>query len=203
MGRILKAQLGGINIGYSKPFLLGSQTFSLERKGLKGQFGMMEHLLMSVIILMIIVASMFFFFGFQSTRKQADAFKGDIHNILLAANVLGKSPLLTKESLMFDDSKLAGFTGAYEKEGCDQVKKLVGDACVTIDKALVLGGKNDCDPLNFGQAGKDECNSWTLCKETCFKIQNGKNKGLSIPVNIYRKIPDRVDLGVLTVRIPG
>lgn len=169
----------------------------------KGQFGMMEHLLLSVIILMIIVASMFFFFSFESTKKQGEAFKDDIHKIILDSILLSKSPMLTKNSLMFDDSKLAGFTGAYQKDGCEQVKKLIGEACVTIDKILIAEDKNDCDPANFAQTGRDECNSWTLCRETCLRLQTTKNKALSIPVNIYRKISDRMDLGVLTVRIPG
>ena len=173
------------------------------RKNFKGQFGMMEHLLMSVIILMVVVAALFFFFGFQTTKTRGEAFKEDINKILLTANLLSKSAVLTKEDLVFDDSKLVSFTGGNEKEGCEEIKKITGPACVTIEKVLVSGEKNDCEPVNFAETGKNECNSWTLCNEICFQLQTKQSKGLSIPVNVFRKLGNRVDLGVLTVKIPS
>lgn len=167
---------------------------------LKGQFGIMEHLLMAVLILMVVVAALFFFIGFESTKSKGASFKEDIHKILLASSLVAKASFLTKEEFIFDDSKLVTFTGPYDKEGCEQIKKLVGDACVTIDKIILGEEKNDCDPLNFGQ--EKGCNSWTFCREICFSIQSKKNRGLSIPVNIFRSIENRVDLGLMTVRVP-
>ena len=192
----------------------GQSSLFLERKGystqknynsnMKGQFGVMEHLLMAVLLLMVIVAGLFFFFSFQATKSRGLALQDDIHKILLTSNILARSASLTKEELIFDDSKLVGFSGAYEKEGCEQAKKLAGNACVTIEKVLIAEDKKDCDPTAFTDAGKDECNSWTLCKEICVGIEKtGKSKGLSIPVNIYRALEKRVDLGVMTVRIPS
>ncbi len=172
-------------------------------RNLKAQFGIMEHLLMAVILLMVIVGALFFFLGFQSTRSQAESFKDDIHKIILSSNILAKSEILAKDSLMFDDSKLSGFTGNYEKEGCQEIKKLVGEVCVKIDKVLISEEKNDCDPVNFAETGRDACNSWTLCKESCFKLEAGKNKGLAMPVNVYRTLNKKVELAVMTVKIPG
>ncbi|HLD41429.1 MAG TPA: hypothetical protein VJB06_00185 [archaeon] len=200
--RKLKDQLG----------LMEHQPFSFpKRKGLrsqkkrnfKGQFGLMEHLLMAVILLMVIVGALFFFLGFQSTKGQAEGFKDDIHKIILSSNILAQSEMLTKEDQMFDDSKLVGFTGGYEKDGCEEIKKLVGEACITIDKVLISEERDDCDPVNFDQRGRDSCNSWTLCKETCFKLQSGKSKGLALPVNVYRSLDKKVELAVMTVKVPG
>ena len=158
---------------------------------------------MAVILLMVIVAALFFFFGFQSTKTKGAAFKEDINRILLTTNLLSKSSTLTKEDLVFDDSKLVSFSGAYDKEGCEEIKKITGPACITLEKVLVGEDKSDCDPVNFAETGKNACNSWTICRETCLQIQNQQSKGLSIPVNIFRKIENKIDLGVLTVRVPG
>lgn len=170
---------------------------------LSGQFGVMEHLLMAVLIMMVVVAGLFFFFSFQQARSKGLAFQDDIHKILLSSGALERLNSLTKEDLVFDDSKLAAFTGAYEKEGCGEIKKLAGVSCVTIEKVLIAEDKKDCDPVTFADRGRDECNSWTLCQQVCAEIQKtGKSKGLSIPVNVYRSLEKRVDLAVMTVRIP-
>ena len=170
---------------------------------LKGQFGMMEHLLMAVILLMVIVAAMFFFFGFQSTKSKGAAFKDDISKILLTTNLLSKSPFLVKEDGIFDDSKLVGFTGAYARQGCEEVSNITGPACITVERVLAAGDKNECDPVNFQERGKNACNVWTICNEVCLQLQNKQSRGLSIPVNIFRKLENRVDLGVLTVKVPS
>ncbi len=172
------------------------------KTGLKAQFGIMEHLLMAVLILMIVVAALFFLIGFQSARSKGTELREDVNRIITASNIIAKSSILTKGDFVFDDSKLAGFSGAYQKEGCEQVKRLIGEACITIDKTLLTGEKNECDPVNFAERGT-ECNSWTICGEVCLQLESKSSRGISLPINIFRKLENRMDLGLMVVRMPS
>ena len=167
---------------------------------LKGQFGMMEHLLMAVILLMVVVAAMFFFFGFQSTKSKSLAFREDIDRIILAEGILLKSDALTREDGVFDDSKLVGFV---KTDGCSAIKNITGEACIKVNEVLIGGeDENQCGPENFEQTGKSACNIWTICADICEKLKTKNSKGLSIPMNIFRKLENKVDLGILTVGVP-
>ncbi len=169
---------------------------------LKGQFGVMEHLLMAVLLVMIVVAGLIMFTTFQGAKARGTALREDVHNTVVAAGLIGKTGFLVKEDFVFDDSKLTAFTGPYDKEGCEQIKRLVGEACITVDKIIVGEERNDCDPVNFDNKEEDKCNSWTLCKQTCLQIQSKKHRGLSVPANIFRQLENRMDLGLLTVKVP-
>ena len=77
------------------------------------------------------------------------------------------------------------------------MEKLLGQqVCVEIEALLPsVIEENECNPASY-----PECNKWTICKEICaakgFRIY-------TIPVNIHRVIKNRVDLGVITLKVPN
>lgn len=164
---------------------------------IKGQAGMIEYLLMTVFTMVIILVMVFFLFGFEAGRT-ADSESMDSKNrVLLAVNTLTQSDIINKEDLMFDDSKLAGF---LDQAGCEELTKTMSqEACINIELIKIASEEpKDCAG-NYG----GECNRWTLCKDVCAKLKSGgRQRGLSLPVNVYRKLDNKVELAVVKVQAP-
>ncbi len=163
-------------------------------KKLKGQFGIMEYMLLSVFLIAILVVGIFLLSGFQQVKTKGETTKELTSKQLLSMNILTHSSLFTKGDKL-DDSKLQTFTDA---ESCDDIEKIVGQqTCIQIE-ALLPSAREDkeCDLGSY-----PECNKWTLCKDVC--VSKGSFRILTLPVNIYRKIQNRVDLGVLTFKVPS
>ena len=170
-----------------------SQHFSSGRKGLKGQFGIMEYILLSVFLIAILVIGIFMLSGFENLKGRGETTKELVNKQLISLSILSHSDIFA-EANRLDDSKLQA---SIDEEGCRGLEKLIGQqACLEVE-ALLPSAKedNECNPASY-----PDCNKWTICKEICaakgFKIY-------TMPVNIHRKIQNRVDLGVITLKVPS
>ena len=167
---------------------------NLGRKKVKGQFGMFEYLLLTVILLAVIIMIAFFLFGFQFGKQKA-AQSGEVFDTVSSKlSYVASSDVFVNDYLLFDDSKLTVLLGS---ESCKDAKSLVGqDVCINVDKSLFIGeDKIECTPANY-----PNCNSWTICRETCDKIKQSK-VALTVPINIYKKLERKTELGKVTVAI--
>ena len=202
----LKAQFGMMcTLFFCKRKGYSTQKKTSTKIKFKGQFGMMEHLLMAVVLLMVIVAALFFFFGFQSTRSKGVDLRESMGKALLTTNLLSKADMLTREDGVFDDSKLAVF---LDKDGCEEIKRIAGRACLKIETVRPEIGDEEileCEynNLNYDVSEEEQCYKWTICGDVCTELKGKKSRGFSIPVNIFRKIENKVELGVLTVMVPA
>ncbi len=178
----------------SKPLSLGSQHFLLGKKGLKAQFGIMEYILLSVFLIAILLIGIFLLSGFEQVKSRGETTKEFTTKQLLSMNIITHSSLFAKEEYL-DDTKLETLA---ETESCSDLQKLTGQqACIEVE-ALLPSAREERE---CGLGTYPNCNKWILCKDVC--ASKGGFRILTLPVNIHRKIQDRVDLGVLTYKVPS
>ncbi|HLD56874.1 MAG TPA: hypothetical protein VJA47_01115 [archaeon] len=170
------------------------KTINISKK-LKGQFGIMEYILLSVFLIAILVIGMLMLSGFENLKAKGQTTKEIASRQLLSLGIFSHSNLFTKAENQLDDSKLQA---SIEEDGCDALEKLIGQqACLEVEALLPsVREENECNPATY-----PECNKWTVCKEVCttktgFRIY-------TMPVNIFRKIQNRIDLGVITLKVPS
>jgi hypothetical protein len=157
----------------------------------KAQTSIMEYLLLSFFILMVIIALIFFLSWWQASQFNLEQ-QGQIHQrveVLLYRFI--NSPLFVKENSVFDDSKLLAIQ-SYSQNICKELTTLFGsDWFLEIEVLNPRPGcAGPCDAVNYPC-----CGSWTICP------QGKRNITRVLPVNVYRKIEDRTDLGVLRVGV--
>ncbi len=179
---------------FCKSLSLGYKHFLSGKKGLKGQFGIMEYILLSVFLIVILIFGIFMLSGFEQLKTRGSDSKDAASGNLLSMNIITHSDLFTKKDGQLDDSKLQGFV----ENSCEDFEKTVGQqACVEIEALLPSAREdNECNAGNY-----PECNKWVICDEVC--TSKGGFRIFTLPVNIYRKIQDRVDLGILTFKVPS
>ena len=179
---------------------------------MKSQADVMEYLVLVIMIMLIAFFVLLLVFGFQLfTAGSEQAVAKERRSLFLLQSIISSNMLNNPQyqtGSVFDDSKLTVIK-------CEDIEKLFGeDAWINI---TVLKDESVCD--NFAQGRKrncikvlkeeanipcatsnyPKCNIWTLCEK------NTKERMIyrSIPVNIHRKINGMIELGVLTVGVPG
>jgi hypothetical protein len=162
----------------------------------KGQQEMTEYLVMSVVMLFTILLIVFFIFGWSFGEAEKKQKKESFDKALFTVNSFLHSECFTKDGkpALLDDSKLLVYTG---EDGCADLAKVIGvHACVNVSRVSFTGeAAAKCTAATY-----PECSSWVLCESVC------KNRGLigfDIPVNVYRKFGNVVELAMLDVRIAG
>jgi len=180
---------------------------------MKSQADVMEYLVLVIMIMLIAFFVLLLVFGFQLfTAGSEQAVAKERRSLFLLQSIISSNMLNNPQyqtGSVFDDSKLTVIR-------CEDIEKLFGeDAWINI---TVLKDESVCDNVapewrkrNCIKALKEEantlcttnnypkCNVWTFCGE------NKKERMIyrSIPVNIHRKINGTIELGVLTVGVPG
>ncbi len=154
-----------------------------------GQANIMEYILLTFFIVLIIAVLMLFVSGWlvsTSLSKQSDY---DYRRALFLTKLIANSPELNRkgysEGSMLEDSKLTVTT-------CEQLRKTFWP---DIFMKVSIPGKNNCTMYDYIN-NYDNCGLWEFC------TMNGVDKekiSFEIPVNIYRRMSDKVEIGVLTV----
>lgn len=164
-----------------------------------GQANIMEYILLTFFIVLIIAVLMLFISGWlvsTSMSKQSDY---EYRRALFLTKLIANSPELNREGYpegaMLEDSKLTTIT-------CEQVRKMFWP---DIFMKIKIPGKNtDCTWASYVN-DYSNCGLWYFCEydKICGKwglcAANKEKILFETPVNIYRKMSDKVDIGILTV----
>jgi len=178
---------------------------------MKGQVAITEYMVLLLMIVMISFFALFMLFGFPligagqssyDTKQTASMFV--LKSILSRPNLIN---LQFSEGSVLDDSKLT----AAE---CEHLEKIYGLDWYA--EVRSFRSRSECDGLNpwikkncLKEIAKTEntvcttenypnCGVWVLCGEN----EKARNAEWSVPVNVYRKLNDTIELGVLTVGVP-
>lgn len=160
----------------------GESKVQMGCRRLAGQMGIMEYMMMTLFVMVIIVMLVFFFSGWQISQVQMQESRAKSDLVLSGLKNVMYSPLLVRESGMFDDAKLSALQAR-----CDKVKAAFG-ADIYIEVS-VLDGRGDipCDPYRYDI----NCNYWSVCME------DRPHSALVMPVNVYRNMGNVLSSGVL------
>ncbi len=151
-----------------------------------GQANIMEYVLLIFFIFMILIIIMLFISGWQISSSESNKYELVLKRAMFLTKSFSISPYINregfKEGSMFEDSKLMVLK-------CEDLEKIFGKGWFAT--VSVLGSTMKCEK----DSDYPECGVWEYCK-------TGKNSiSYEVPVNIYRKISDRTDIGVLEVGI--
>lgn len=162
---------------------------------MKGESGMLERILMALFILIIIIFAVFFLFGVEFSRFRVEDVVEQENSLIFSANALLKSDILTKDDNVFDDSKLIGFSGT---DGCKDFQDLVGkdEICLIVERVKLFSSEDEIECLNLD----DDCNKWVVCESTCREMTDKPYRTVRTPVNIYRKLDEETQLGMMSLR---
>jgi hypothetical protein len=175
-----------------------------ETRNTKAQANIMEYVLMTFFIFVVVIALMFFLSMWQASESQLDTTKERLDNIGDIADFVLKSPYFIKGSSMvvdpmFDDSKLTAFKTAFGvdpgEEGCQRLENMFGPNWyfeVIVFEYNSDGSESEeveCDSVRY-----PDCNKWTICKDN-----SRESMKYVLPVNIYRKMEQRTDIGLLRI----
>ncbi len=176
-----------------------TQEVNMKTKRFKGQAEMMEYLLMTVFTIVILLAMMFFLFGFEIGRSTGSEAKDAANKLMVAVNVLAQSDILAKDGFILDDSKLVNF---LDQSGCEDITKIIGqEACVIVNIVKISSSQDqECLLGNYGKS----CNKWTMCRDVCNRLNftGEPQRGIEVPLNVYRKLEDKVDLAKMKIQSP-
>ena len=154
----------------------------------------MEYLLLSFFILLIIVALIFFFSWWQFSQLGMEERNIENQRIILLMDRLSNSPLLVKENSVFDDSKLQTFQGLANQGFCNDLEGIFGmDWYLEIEILNRPEHPDSCHGINY----YPQCSSWSI---VC-GVWGERNVSLVLPVNVFRKLEGRTDLGLMRVGV--
>ena len=157
------------------------------RKARKGQFGMLEYIILALFMVVIVMAIVFFLFGWEFGVAQREGLDQLYAKSLSMISFFSHSDFFTEKDNMLDDSKLM-------VAKCEDIEAIFGQKlCINITSVLFVGDEVKTCSL----ASYPDCNHWTICQELC-----GENLlGYDVPVNIYRRVSGTTELGILDLRI--
>jgi hypothetical protein len=152
---------------------------------------MMEYLLLSLFILLIIIVMVFFLSWWQFSQFGMEQQRMKNQRTEVLASRFINSPLFVTDNSVFDDSRLMGIQ-SLGLEYCSELEPFFGgEWFLRIDVLSPRPGcQGPCDASSYPC-----CGSWEICG------QGKRNITRVLPVNIFRHIEDRMDLGLLTVGV--
>ena len=152
----------------------------------KSQSNLMEYLLLIFFVVFIIVALILFITWWQVTQLGMKKSQEIEDRALSLTKEILINGFFVKEESVFDDGKL---TAANTTIKCEELKHILGEGWFmkikTLDENVI-----PCNEDNY-----PDCNYWEFC------VQDNPASIYAIPVNIYRRVQDRYDLGVLYVGV--
>lgn len=154
----------------------------------KAQFGMMEYLILALFMLVVIVAIVFFLFGWEFGAARRAVLDQAHSDSLFMINLFTHSGFFTERDIMLDDSKLM-------VTKCGDMEGIFGRRlCINITAVLFVGEEGRlCTLSNY-----PDCNQWVICPDLC---SQGNLIGYDVPVNIYRRVGGKTELGILDLRM--
>jgi hypothetical protein len=154
----------------------------------KAQIGIMEYVLLTFFILVIIVAVILFFTGWQLFQMDLEKSKEAGDKTLSLTKQFLNTPYMVKENSVFDDGKLTALVSLSDV--CKDLEAVFG-----FDWFLEITIFDNNSRIECVWGNYPDCNFWSLCKK------NRTHISYVVPVNVYRKTSERMDLGVLKVGV--
>lgn len=148
---------------------------------IKGQSSIMEYLLLSFFVLLVIVALIFFFSWFQFSQLGMEQRNIENLRIGLLIDRFSNTPLLVRETAVFDNYKLHALDYLADRGFCTDLESMFGTDWYLEVEVLNRPG------------------SWSI---VCPAVSGGeRNVSLVLPVNVYNVTDDRTDLALLRVGV--
>ena len=177
---------------------------------MKAQVSLTEYMVLILMIALIAFLALFLMFGFQMMEAGSERTKLRERKLLSLVETFVSSTVLNdlrfQKGSVFEDSKLTAAS-------CADLEDLFGGDLWA--EVRVLKDRSVCDDLRSWQKSvclRDsvkventlctkqnypECSIWRFCEKA------DKMMYMSIPVNVYRKMNETTELGVLTVGVPS
>ena len=153
----------------------------------------MEYVLMTFFIFAIILALMFFLSGWQSLQTQLTSVGEYIERGVDMADSISSSLYFIKTNNILDDSKLMVLNTTQGM--CDKLKNIFGSNWFVEVRAFQYSSDGSDEDIACTEDSYPDCNLWTICR------QDRDSVFYVLPVNIYRKLDERTDIGMLTVGV--
>jgi len=165
-------------------------------KPMEGQSNMMEYVIMTFFIFVVIVALILFLYNWQVSQSSLDsAIEFSERAVDMAGSVMN-SLYFTKGTTMvvdpmLDDSKLMALNAT---EGvCDMLENVFGSGWF-VEVRLI--GDEGAEEVDCTSGNYPDCNKWSLCAQP-----DRESAYFNLPVNVYRKVAERTDIGIMTVGV--
>jgi hypothetical protein len=158
--------------------------------GLRGQSELMEYMLMVVFLVAAIIGLILFLTWWSGTQLQAEGFKDRQDRVTSIAKSMMAEPMLVNTQSVFDDAKL---TALISVSPCVKLQDMYGEKWYAKIKSLDMSPDRACTWSDY-----PVCNAWSICSPPAEKRTMLVQK---FPVNVYRKLSDRVSLGILEVGV--
>jgi len=177
---------------------------------MKSQAAITEYLVLVIMIVLIAFIAVVLLFGFELLNTGTEQAKSRERRALFTLESFAASTALNgpqyQKGSFFEDARLTAAT-------CGDLENLFGSGWWA--EVRVLKDKAYCDSLPVWRRSKCQqdmrreenivctkqnypsCGIWRFC------AREEKMIYTSVPVNVYRKINNTVDLGILTVGIPS
>jgi hypothetical protein len=159
------------------------------RKARKAQASIMEYILLTVFIIMIIFALLIFLSWWQTSQLGMQEHRIKTEKTLFLARYLSTSPYFVKEGSVFDDAKLTAIK-SLGPDICKEFEGIFGYDWFIRIRSFSGEIERECTWTNY-----PDCNVWEFC------TRDQKNTSMVIPVNIYRKVSERNDIGTMEVGV--
>lgn len=153
----------------------------------KAQSEIMEYILMVVFIVAAIIAIIIFLTWWNVQQFQMDAFRNRQDRIVGIGQYMMGDYMFTNGDSMFDDAKLTAINATMT---CEDLQKILGTSWYAKITALDMAGEKPCRWNDY-----PDCNVWSICN---YRENHIANK---FPVNVYRKVSDKVAMAVLEVGV--
>ncbi len=156
-----------------------------------GQARMMEYMVLVIFIIMLLLAFMIMLTVHQVGSIKKAGRENTYAQSLMITRFMLNTPYLNNprnaEGSMFDDSKL---TAAL----CEELEKIIGGGWFAWVR-IPSPDEKICDKTTY-----PDCNKWIICEK---KTQKAETCVHEVPVNIYRKLSNEIEIGTLTVGLYG
>ena len=149
------------------------------------QSDMMSYILLTFFVFIILIITIILIGSWFSIQAGEMHSTSQTQRMLALTKALSISPLLNiddfKEGYMFSDSKLTAMS-------CEDMRKIFGKGWFM--EIYIPGSSVECTEANY-----PECGIWRICGAKTNAV------GYEIPVNIYRVVSNKIEIGVMKVGI--
>ncbi len=161
--------------------------------GRSGQSNIIEYIFMTLFVIIMIVVLIVFISWFQYSQIGMRGGTLQTERAEFLMNYMINSPYLVLENSMFDDSKLTSLL--FMDDYCDRMDGIFGnDWSLEIE---LLTSEDGCY-ANCTLENYPCCGSWTFCDN---RRDFNKTRNYVIPVNVFRKMSDHVELASMRVTV--
>lgn len=157
-----------------------------------GQVHMMEYIILTIFIIILMVAFMILMTVFQIGGMESEGEENIYRQSLVITRFIISTSYLNNprfpDGSMLDDSKLT-------TANCTELRKVTGHNWFAFVTKPHEGDDIICNEENY-----PECNKWIICDKKEIKADTCVHE---VPVNIYNKMTNKIDIGIATVGLYG